>query len=64
MTFVASAPRESVPPPFGPMPESRSGASAMNPSFASWSATPRTQSVRPKISWITITAPAFSFFSG
>jgi hypothetical protein len=37
---------------------------AMNPSAASWSVTPLIQSVSPKISWITITTPAFSFFSG
>ena len=37
---------------------------AMKPSRASWSATPRIQSLRPKISWITITTPALSFRSG
>ena len=48
----------------GPFPRGDLERAAMKPSFASWSATPRTQSVRPKISWMTITVPAFSFFSG
>src|SRR4030095_5798056 len=40
----------SVPPPDGPLPESRSGASAMTPALASSSAIARIQSVNPKIS--------------
>jgi hypothetical protein len=44
--------------------ESRSGAIAMNPSAASWSATDRTQVERPKISWITTTTGAFCRRSG
>ncbi len=37
---------------------------AMYPASASWSATPRTQSVIPKISWMTTTAVALSLTSG
>jgi len=55
---------DSVPPPFGPRPESMSGATAMKPSSASWSANARIQSLRPKISWMTITTGALVFRSG
>ena len=37
---------------------------AMKPASANWSVTPRTQSDKPKISWMTTTAVAFSFTSG
>ena len=36
----------------------------MNPSCASWSATPRSQSERPKTSWIRRTTPALFLRSG
>ena len=36
----------------------------MYPSRASWSATPRTQSLNPKISWMTMTTGALSLRSG
>ena len=53
-------PTESVPPPWGPWPESMSGAIAMNPSAASWSATERTQSLGPKISAVQAQQAALS----
>ena len=52
---------------FGDFPcfdESRSGNTATNPSLASRSATVGSQSVRPKISWMTMTPGALSFRSG
>jgi hypothetical protein len=56
--------KEVVFPPFGPVPERRSGAMAMKPRAANSSATVRTQSVRPLFSWMTMTAVALSFTSG
>ena len=44
--------------------ESRSGRIATNPSLARRSATVGSQSVRPKISWMTMTAGALVFRSG
>lgn len=55
---------ESVPPPPGPWPETRSGTTAMKPSRARWSATARIQSERPKTSWMTMTTPALPLRSG
>lgn len=46
----------SVPPPPGPKPESRSGAWALYPEATRWSTTLSTQSLRPKISWMSPTA--------
>jgi hypothetical protein len=40
--------------------ENRSGAIAMNPSAATWSATPRTHVCSPKISWTTTTTGVFA----
>jgi hypothetical protein len=37
----------SLPLPLGPLPEIKSGAMAMKPSSASWSATARIQSLSP-----------------
>src|SRR5215204_771312 len=41
--------------------DTRSGAIAMKPSAAIWSATPRTHVERPKISWTTTTTGDFAF---
>ncbi len=40
------------------LPVRKSGAMAMNPSAASWSATARIQWLTPKISWTTMTTPS------
>ena len=57
-----------VPPgaglPSGVIPERRSGAMEIQPAAANSSVTFCTQSVIPKISWMTMTAGALSFRSG
>src|SRR5579863_5800544 len=51
-------------PPFGPKPESRSGATTTYPIAAMSSAIDRAQSVSPKISWIISTTGALWLTSG
>src|SRR4051812_6884577 len=46
------------------LPVRKSGAMAMKPSAASWSATERIHGERPKISWMTTTTGAFVLRSG
>src|SRR3954452_24851938 len=61
MIFLAESPDSSS--VLGPprTRDTRSGAIAMNPSAATWSATPRTHVDSPKISCTTTTTGVFAF---
>ncbi len=53
-----------MPPPLGPEPDRRSGATTMKPAAARSSAIDLAQSERPKISWMRMTTGTFCFDLG